>query len=66
MKITMFAAAAALAVTLSAAPALADGPRASSSNTIVQSGAQNKPARDRVRCGGWRMAVGGGRMGWTG
>ena len=40
MKITMFAAAAALAVTLSAAPALADGPRAGSSNTIVQSAAQ--------------------------
>jgi hypothetical protein len=45
MKITMFAAAAALAVTLRAAPALADGPRASSSNTIPQSDAQQPYGR---------------------
>ena len=43
MKITMFATAA-LALTLSAASALADGPRASGSTTIPQSAAQEPSA----------------------
>ena len=44
MKITMFAAAAALALVSSAGLALADGPRASRSTTIPQSAPQQPSA----------------------